>query len=59
MEDSAIMCLDFVNALNMLICSVKHPASRGNYGYTKKVIIDRWATIQTLSAEQFSTNLDI
>ena len=37
-------CSDFVNALKMLICSEKHPVSRTNYGYTKKVVIDRWAT---------------
>ena len=38
-------CSDFVNALKMLICSEKYPVSRANYGYTKKVVIDRWATI--------------
>ena len=39
-------CSDFVNALKMLIfCSEKHPVSRANYGYTKNVVIDRWATI--------------
>ena len=40
-------CSDFVNALKMLICfySEKHPVSRANYGYTKKVVIDRLATI--------------
>ena len=50
---------DFVNALKMLICSEKHPVSRANYGNTKKVVIDRWATIKTSSAEQFSANFDI
>ena len=30
----------------MIACSSeKHPVSRANYGYTKKVVIDRWATI--------------
>ena len=38
-------CSDFVNALKMLICSEKHPVSRVNYGYTKIVVIDKWATI--------------
>ena len=38
-------CSDFVNALKMLTCSEKHPVSRANYGYTKKVVIDRLATI--------------
>ena len=52
-------CSDFVNTLKMLICSEKHPNSRANYGYTKKWVIDRWATIETLSAEQFSANFDI
>ena len=59
MDDFAITCGDSVNALKMLICSEKHPVSRANYGYTKKVVIDRWATIVTLSAEQFSANFDI
>ena len=45
MDDLAMTCSDFVNALTMLICSEKHPVSRVNYGYTKKVVIDRWATI--------------
>ena len=45
MDDLAMTCSDFVNALEMLICSEKHPVSRANYGYTKKVVIDRWATI--------------
>ena len=59
MDDLAMTCSDFVNALKMLICSEKHPVSRANYGYIKKVVIDRWATIETLSAEQFSANFDI
>ena len=62
MDDLAMTCSDFVNALKMLICSEKHPVSRANYGYTKKVVIDRWADGQlyeTLSAEQFSANFDI
>ena len=45
MAHLAMTFSDFVNALKMLICSEKHPASRVNYGYTKKVVIDRWATI--------------
>ena len=45
MDDLAMTCSDFVNTLKMLICSEKHPVSRANYGYTKKVVIDRWATI--------------
>ena len=45
MDDLAITCSDFVNALKMLICSEKHPVSRANYGSTKKVVIDRSATI--------------
>ena len=45
MDDLAMTCSDLVNALKMLICSKKHPVSRANYGYTKKVVIDRWATI--------------
>ena len=46
MDDLAMTCSDFVNALKMLICSehINH-VSRANYGYTKKVVIDRWATI--------------
>ena len=59
MDDLAMTCSDFVNALKMLICSEKHPVSRTNYGHTKKVVIDRWATMETLSAEQFSANFDI
>ena len=45
MADLAMTCSDFVNALKMLICSEKHPVSRAIYGYTKKVVIDRWATL--------------
>ena len=59
MDDLAMTCSDFVNALKMLICSEKHPVSRANYGYIKKVVIDRWATIETLSAERFSAKFDI
>ena len=51
MDDLAMTCSDFMNALKMLICSEKHPVSRANYSYTKKVVIDRWVTIETLSAE--------
>ena len=46
MDDLAMTCNDFVNTLNMLICSEKHPVSRSIYGYTKKVVIDRWATVR-------------
>ena len=59
MDDLTMTCSDFVNALKMLICSEKHPVSISNYGHTKKVVIDRWETIETLSAEQFSANFDI
>ena len=45
MDDLAMTCSDFVNPLKMLVCSEKHPVSRASYGYTKKVVIDRWATI--------------
>ena len=59
MDDLAMTCSDFVNVLKMLICSEKHPVCRANYGYAKKVVKDRWATIKTLSAEHFSANFDI
>ena len=60
MDDLAMTCSDFVNALKMLICSEKYPVSRVSYSYTKKMVIDRWATIyESLSAEQFSANFDI
>ena len=52
-------CSDFVNPLKMSIFSEKHPVSGGNHGYTKKVVIDRWPTIETLLAAQFSTHFDI
>ena len=45
MDDVAMTCNDFVNALKMLICSEKHLVSRANYSYTKKVVIDRYPTI--------------
>ena len=45
MDDLAMACSDFLNALKMLISYEKHPVSRANYGYTKKVVIDRWPTI--------------
>ena len=59
MDDLAMTCSDFVNGLKMLISSEKHPVSRANFGYTKKVVIGRWATIEILSAEQFAANFDI
>ena len=45
MDDLTMTCSDFVSALKMLICSEKHTVSRANYGYAKKVVIDRWETI--------------
>ena len=51
-------CSNFVNALKMLICSEKHPVSRAKYGSTKKVVVDRRATIETLSAEQLFASFD-
>ena len=36
MDDLALTCSDFVNALKMLTCFVKHTVSRANHGYTKK-----------------------
>ena len=59
MDDLTMTCSDFVNALKMLTYSEKHPVSIANYGYTEKVVIDRWAIIETLLAEQFSANFDI
>ena len=44
MDDLTMTCSDFVNAHKML-CSEKHPVSRANYGYTKKVVKERWETI--------------
>ena len=44
MDDLATTCSDFVIALKMLICSEKH-VSRAKYGYTKKAVIYRWATM--------------
>ena len=43
----------------MSICSEKHPVSGANYGHIKKVVTDRWPTIETLSAAQFTANFDI
>ena len=34
MDDLAMTCSDFENALKMSIYSEKHPVSRDNYGYT-------------------------
>ena len=45
MDDLAMTCSDFVNAPKILKYSEKHPVYRDNYGYAKKVVIDRWATI--------------
>ena len=59
MDDLAMTCSDFVSALKMLIGFEKHPVSRANYSYSKKGVIDRWAIIETLSAEQFSANFDV
>ena len=61
MDDLAMTCSDFVNALKMLICSEKHPVSRANYGYTKKVCLyyyllqNNGQLYETLSAEQILT----
>ena len=41
MDDLAMICSDFVNAHKMLIFSEKHPVSRANCGYNKKVVIDK------------------
>ena len=41
MDDLAMTCSDFVNAVKMLICSEQYPVSRANYSYTKKVVINR------------------
>ena len=47
MDDLAMTFSDFVNALKMLICSEKTPYFFSyNYGYPKKVVIDRWPTIK-------------
>ena len=59
MDDIDMTFSHFVNPLKMLICSEKHPVSEANHGYTKKVVIDRWLTIETLSAAQFSANFDM
>ena len=49
----------FMNAQEMETYSEKHPVSRANNGNTKKVVITRWSTKETLSVKQFSTNFDI
>ena len=61
MDDFAMTCSYFVNALKMLISFEKHPISRANYGYTEKVEIDGrlYERLYDLSAEQFSANFDI
>ena len=59
MDDLDMACSDFVSPLKMLICSEKHPVSGANHGYTKKVVIDRWPTTETLSSAQFSAKFDI
>ena len=45
MGDLDMTCSDFVNVLKILIGSEKKTVSRANYGYTKKVAIDRWPII--------------
>ena len=55
MDDLDMTCSDFVNALKMLICSEKHSVSRA---IPKKVIIDRWPTMETLSAAQYSAGFE-
>ena len=59
MDDIDMTCSDFVNPLKMLICSEKHPVSGANHCYTKKVVIDRWPTIETLLATPIFANFDI
>ena len=60
MDDLAMTCSDFVNALKMFICSEKHHVSRANYDYSKKVVIDIDGQLyETISAEQFFANFDI
>ena len=53
MDDFDMTCSDFVNALKMLISSEKHPVSRANYGYTKRVVMDRWEIIETYQQNKF------
>ena len=50
---------NFINALETKKCSEKHPVSRAKNGNTKKMVIARWSTKDTLSSKQFSTNFDI
>ena len=45
MDDINMTCSKFLNPLNMLTCSEKHPVSGANHGYIKIVAIDRWPTI--------------
>ena len=45
MDDLAMTCSNFMNALKMLICSENNPVSIANKGYSQNVEIDRWATI--------------
>ena len=60
MDDLDIACSDFVNALKMLICSEKNTMFLElTMAIPKKMVIDRWSTIETLSAAQFSENFDI
>ena len=40
MDEFDMTSSDFSKALKMLICSEKHPVSRANHGYNKKVVID-------------------
>ena len=48
-----------MNALKMSKCSEKHPVSRAKNGSNKKVVKDRFPSMETLTAEQFSANFDI
>ena len=59
MNDFAMAYGFFMNALGMWIYSKKKLVSRANNGNTKKVVIARCLTRETLSVEQFSTNFDI
>ena len=59
MDGIDMTCSDFLNPLRMLLCSEKHPVSGANHDYTKKLVIDRWPSIDTLSAVPVSANFDI
>ena len=58
-DDFAMTYENFMNALEIKQCSETHPVSRAKNGNTKKVVIARRSTKDTLSLKQFSTNFDI